>query len=95
MQTSKRNGEVSVTHFYGLNLKESATISGFLVKSTGSSSAMWERHGIDYCKKVSMEFNRTDSKAQRFNYKKRLLEVKERHPQLGSVVDKCLENYCN
>tara|TARA_B100000579_G_scaffold393096_1_gene369479 strand:+ start:333 stop:503 length:171 start_codon:yes stop_codon:yes gene_type:complete len=55
---------------------------------------MWEQHEIDYCKKVSMEFNRTDSKAQRFNYKKRLMEVKEKHPELGTTVDDCLEKYC-
>jgi len=74
---------------------EMRVFTGFLVKTTGSSAAMWERHGTDYCEKVSFEFNSTDSRAQRFNYKKRLLEVKERHPQLGAVVDKCLENYCN
>jgi len=74
---------------------EMRVFTGFLVKTTGSSSAMWERHGTDYCEKISFEFNSTDSRAQRFNYKKRLLEVKERHSQLGTVVDKCLENYCN
>ena len=73
---------------------EMRVFTGFLVKSTGSSSAMWEQHGTDYCKKVSMEFNRTDSKAQRFNYKKRLMEVKEKHPELGRTVDDCLEKYC-
>jgi len=73
---------------------EMRVFTGFLVKSSGSSSAMWEQHEIDYCKKVSMEFNRTDSKAQRFNYKKRLMEVKEKHPELGTTVDDCLEKYC-
>ena len=73
---------------------EMRSFTGFLVKSTGSSSAMWQQHGDDYCKKVSMEFNRTDSKAQRFNYKKRLMEVKEKHPSLGATVDDCLERYC-
>ena len=73
---------------------EMRSFTGFLVKSTGSSSAMWQQHGDDYCKKVSMEFNRTDSKAQRFNYKKRLMEVKEKHPSLGTTVDDCLERYC-
>jgi hypothetical protein len=61
-----------------------------------SSVAKWEQYGTYYCEKVSFEFNITDLRAQRINYKKRLLEVKERYPRLGgALVDKYLENYCN
>ena len=55
---------------------------------------MWQHHGKDYCLKVCLEFNSTTSRAQRFNYKKRLLEVKKKHPELGGTVDQCLEEWC-
>ena len=73
---------------------EMRQFTGFLVRATGSTDAMWEHHGKDYCLKVCLEFNSTTSRAQRFNYKKRLLEVKERHPELGGTVDQCLEEWC-
>ena len=50
--------------------------TGFLVRATGSTDAMWQHHGKDYRLKVCLEFNSTTSRAQRFNYKKQLLEVK-------------------
>ena len=65
----------------------------FLMKSTGCSSAMWEQCGIDCCKKVSMEFNCMDLKVQRFKYKKRFMEVKDKHHELRTTVDDCLEKY--
>ena len=61
----------------------------FLVHGTGSTDAMWQHHGKD-CFLVRLEFNSTTSRAQRFNYKKQLLEVKEKHPELGGTVDQCL-----
>ena len=62
----------------------------FLVHGTGSTDAMWQHHGKDCFLKVCLEFNSTTSRAQRFNYKKQLLEVKEKHPELGGTVDQCL-----
>ena len=62
----------------------------FLVHGTGSTDPMWQHHGKDCFLKVCLEFNSTTSRAQRFNYKKQLLEVKEKHPELGGTVDQCL-----
>ena len=86
--------QFSVSSGEGLAKGEMRQFTGFLVRSTGSTDAMWEHHGKDYCLKVCLEFNSTTSRAQRFNYKKRLLEVKEKHPELGGTVDQCLEEWC-
>ena len=74
---------------------EIRTLTGVLVRLCGSSQGMWESYGPIYCRKVALEFNRTDSRAQRFNYRKRLLEVKGKHPHLADLVDDLLDNQMN
>ena len=74
---------------------EIRTLTGVLVRLCGSSEGMWETYGPIYCRKVALEFNRTDSRAQRFNYRKRLLEVKGKHPHLADLVDALLEHQMN
>jgi hypothetical protein len=74
---------------------EIRTLTGVLVRLCGSSQGMWESYGPLYCRKVALEFNRTDSRAQRFNYRKRLLEVKGKHPHLSDLVDDLLEHQMN
>ena len=86
--------QFSVASGEALAKGEMRQFTGFLVRATGSTDAMWQHHGKDYCLKVCLEFNSTTSRAQRFNYKKRLLEVKEKHPELGGTVDQCLEEWC-
>ena len=71
---------------------EIRTLTGVLVRLCGSSEGMWETYGAIYCRKVALEFNRTDSRAQRFNYRKMLLEVKGKHPHLADLVDALLEH---
>jgi hypothetical protein len=56
---------------------------------------MWKSYGPLYCRKVALEFNRTESRAQRFNYRKRLLEVKGKHQQLANLLDDLLEQKMN
>ena len=71
---------------------EIRTLTGVLVRLCGSSQGMWESYGPIYCRKVALEFNRTESRAQRFNYRKRLLEVKGKHQHLTDLVDALLEH---
>ena len=74
---------------------EIRTLTGVLVRLCGSSQGMWESYGPIYCRKVALEFNRTDSRAQRFNYRKRLLEVKGKHSHLADLVDDLLDSQMN
>ena len=67
--------------------------TGFLVRHYGSTEGMWKGVSREYCLKVALEFNRTDSRAQRFNYKKRLEKVQTEHPTCSEAAAKVLSNY--
>ena len=67
--------------------------TGFLVRHYGSTEGMWKGVSREYCLKVALEFNRTDSRAQRFNYKKRLEKVQSEHLNCSDAAAKILENY--
>ncbi len=87
--------EFEVSSAEDLAAGEIRTLTGVLVRLCGSSEGMWESYGPLYCRKVAMEFNRTESRAQRFNYRKRLLEVKGKHQHLADLVDDLLEHQMN
>jgi hypothetical protein len=57
--------------------------TGFLVTLSGGRDPFWERYGSDYCCKLALEYNRTDSRAQRGNHKRRLKEVIDKQRQQG------------
>jgi len=52
-----------------------------LVGSVVVLARMWSGCGWEFCLKVALEFNLTESRAQRHNYKKRLQEVGKTHPE--------------
>jgi hypothetical protein len=87
--------DFEVTSAEDLAAGEIRTLTGVLVRLCGSSEGMWESYGSIYCRKVALEFNRTESRAQRFNYRKRLLEVKGKHQQLANLLDDLLEQKMN
>jgi hypothetical protein len=87
--------EFEVTSAEDLAAGEIRTLTGILVRLSGGSEGMWESYGPLYCRKVALEFNRTESRAQRFNYRKRLLEVKGKHQHLTALVDDLLEHQMN
>ena len=72
---------------------ELRTFTGFLVRHYGSTEGMWKGASREYCLKVALEFNRTDSRAQRFNYKKRLEKVQTEHPTCTDAAAQVLSNY--
>jgi len=87
--------EFEVTSAGVLAAGEIRTLTGVLVRLAGGSEGMWESYGPHYCRKVALEYNRTESRAQRFNYRKRLLEVKGKHQHLADLVDALLEHQMN
>ena len=74
---------------------ELRTFTGFLVRHYGSTEGMWDSAGREYCLKIALEFNRTESRAQRHNYKKRLEKVQIDHPDFSSAVQEVLEKFLN
>ena len=84
--------EFQVTSAENLAAGEIRTLTGVLIRLAGNSEEMWQSYGRHYCRKVALEFNRTESRAQRFNYRKRLLEVKYKHMHLTDLVEDLLEH---
>ena len=74
---------------------ELRTFTGFLVRHYGSTEGMWDSAGREYCLKVALEFNRTESRAQRHNYKKRLEKVQVDHPACSYAVQEVLTQFLN
>jgi len=74
---------------------EMRTFTGFLVRHFGSTDGMWSGCGREYCLKIALEFNRTESRAQRHNYKKRLQEVGKTHPEWSETAEKIAGQYLN
>jgi hypothetical protein len=54
---------------------------------SSSREKMMEEYGFLYCIKIVHEYWRTESRSQRYNYKRRLLEVKDKYPKLKEDVD--------
>lgn len=72
--------------------------TGFLVTLSGGRDPFWERYGGDYCHKLALEYNRTDSRAQRGNHKRRLREVVEKQgeqgrPEVCSIANEVLVQF--
>ena len=46
-----------------------------------------------YVYRMALEFLKTDSRSQRFNYKRRLKQLAEKQPDLKDLIDEVLETY--
>ena len=54
---------------------------------------MMEVHGKLYCYKIALEYHRSKSRVQRFNYKRRLLHVQQKYKFLIPVVDSIFSEF--
>jgi hypothetical protein len=57
--------------------------------------SMMEDYGFLYCTKILYEYWKTESRSQRYNYKRRLLEVKTKYPKLAEDVDYLYDKHIN
>jgi hypothetical protein len=60
-----------------------------------SRESMMKDYGFLYCLKIAHEYWQTDSRSQRYNYKRRLMEVKSKYPDLEEDVNYVLEKFIN
>jgi hypothetical protein len=58
-----------------------------------NAKAMRHRYTPAYVYKFALEFQKTDSRSQRFNYKRRLKQLAEKQPELKELVDEVLATY--
>ena len=68
---------------------------GWITRPDQDISAKAMRHGYTpaYVYKFALEFQKTDSRSQRFNYKRRLKDLAVKQPDLKSLIDDVLETY--
>ena len=58
-----------------------------LLSISRSRLEMMEVYGRMYCYKIALEFYRSESRVQRYNYKRRLLHVQQKYKFLSDVVE--------
>ena len=83
----------SLTSLEDLVLAPMSSFTGFLNRVRGNRKKFWDVHSVDYIHKVALEYLRTTNKGQRFNYKRRLKEVAESHPNLAQKVQVILDKW--
>ena len=83
----------SLTSLEDLVLAPMSSFTGFLNRVSGGRNGFWSIHGVDYIHKVALEYLRTTNKGQRFNYRRRLKEVAESHPNLAQKVQVILDKW--
>jgi len=83
----------SLTSLEDLVLAPMSTFTGFLNRVQGDRKTFWGVHGVDYIHKVALEYLRTTNRAQRFNYRRRLKEVAESHPNLAQKIQVILDKW--
>ena len=66
------------------------TFTGFLNKVREGRDGFWSFHANDYIRKITLEYLKAPSRGQRFNYRRRLKEVAEKHTTLQAESRKLL-----
>ena len=95
------NSEHELRTIFSLNSLEDlvegqmSSFTGFLNKVRGGRDGFWAFHSNDYIHKIALEYLKTESRGQRFNYRRRMQEVSEKHPHLAEKVDQILEEWMN
>ena len=67
--------------------------TGFLNRVRRGRDQFWTFHAHDYIHKIALEYLKTESRGQRFNYRRRLREVAEQHPHVAEKVQVTLEDW--
>jgi hypothetical protein len=99
LKSTWEKGEQSLKTLFSLNslddlvLAPMSSFTGFLNRVQGDRKAFWEIHGVDYIHKVALEYLRTTNRAQRFNYRRRMKEVAESHPNLAKKIQVILDDW--
>jgi hypothetical protein len=99
LESTWKEGEQDLKNLFSLNslddlvLAPMSSFTGFLNRVRGNRKKFWDVHSVDYIHKVALEYLRTANKGQRFNYRRRLKEVTESHPNLAQKVQVILDEW--
>ena len=83
----------SLTSLDDLVQSPMASFTGFLNRVRGGREEFWRFHGKDYVNKNALEYLKSDSRGQRFNYRRRLKEVAEKQSHLAACISQTLEEW--
>lgn len=72
-----------------------SAFTGFLNKHRKGREDFWRFHAHDYIHKIALEYLKADTRAQRFNYRRRIKEIAERHGHLAEKVKETLDEHMN
>ena len=67
---------------------------GELMDKCASRKLMMRRFGKLYCLKIALSHHRSESRSDRFNYRRRLRNVAAKYPHLSDVAFGVLDRYC-
>lgn len=70
-----------------------ASFAAALLSISRSRREMMDKHGKPYCYKIALEYLRSESRTQRYNYKRRLMHVRAKYPALKDVVDQIFTEF--
>ena len=68
------------------------TFTGFIIRAEGGTDIFWDKHGEAFVAKLQMLSEVDDNAAQRYNYRRRLEQVMERHTKLAIFNNVTLKN---
>ena len=68
------------------------TFTGFIIRAEGGTDIFWDKHGEAFVAKLQMLSEVDDNAAQRYNYRRRLEQVMERHTNLAIFNNVTLKN---
>jgi hypothetical protein len=64
-----------------------------LMSVSYTRESMMKDYGFLYCTKIAHEYWRTQDRSQRYNYKRRLMQVKKKYPDLADEVQYLMERF--
>lgn len=64
-----------------------------LLSVSKSRIQMMQTYGVAYCYKIALEYHRSNSRVQRYNYKRRLIHVQQKYKFLSATVDTIFDEF--
>jgi hypothetical protein len=91
MRSHKLNDHYSSDEIYDIMENDMGQFARALQVISRSRLEMMEVYGELYCYKIALEYHRSDSRVQRFNYKRRLVHVQQKYKFLSDAVEKIFD----
>lgn len=87
LASEKLNNHYSSEEIYDIMESGMNEFARSIMAISKSRIQMMEDYGQLYCYKIALEFHRSNSRVQRFNYKRRLIHVQQKYKFLAPIVE--------